>query len=95
MKTGARGEGQGATYAIRIAGQLGAEWVDWFEGLTITPEPDGGTRLTGVVADQAALHGLLRRVRDLGLTLLAVNVIVEGRSNSPEHPGNVHRKEES
>ena len=95
MKTGARGEGQGATYAIRIAGQLGAEWVDWFEGLTITPEPDGATRLTGVVADQAALHGLLRRVRDLGLTLLAVNVIVEECSNSPEHPGNVHRKEES
>ena len=74
MKTDGRGEGRGATYEIRIAGQLGAEWADWFDGLTITPEPDGATRLTGV-ADQSALYGLLRKVRDLGLTLLAVNLI--------------------
>ena len=95
MKTGARGEGRAAVYEIRIAGQLGAEWADWFDGMTITPEPDGATRLTGAVADQAALHGLLRRVRDLGLTLLGVNLIVEERSSAPEHPGNVHGKEES
>jgi hypothetical protein len=49
--------------------------MEWFDGLTITQESDGDTRLTGVVADQSALYGLLRKVRDLGLTLLAVNVV--------------------
>jgi hypothetical protein len=95
MKTGARGEGRGATYAIRIAGQLGAEWAAWFDGLAITPEANGDTLLTGAVADQAALHGLLRRVRDLGLTLLALNLIVEDHSSAPEHPSNTYHKEES
>ena len=96
MKTEAGGEGRGAIYAIRIAGHLGAEWAEWFDGLTITQEVNGDTLLTGVVADQAALHGLLRRVRDLGLTLLAVNLIVEERSSSPEHSdNNTYRKEES
>lgn len=75
MKTDGRGDGQGPIYEIRIAGQLGVEWAEWFDGLTITPEPDGATRLTGIVADQSALYGLLRKVRDLGLTLLAVNLI--------------------
>ena len=50
----------------------GGRWTDWFEGLTITPEGNGDTLLTGPVVDQAALHGLLRRVRDLGLPLLSV-----------------------
>ena len=95
MKTSANREGRGANYEIRIAGQLGAEWADWFDGLTITTEPDGHTRLSGSVADQSALYGLLRKVRDLGLTLLAVNLIVEERSNSPEHSDNTHLKEES
>ncbi|HHW86753.1 MAG TPA: hypothetical protein GX400_11170 [Chloroflexi bacterium] len=62
-------------YEIRVAGQLGPEWADWFDGLTITPAPDGGTQLIGVVVDQSALYGLLRKLRDLGLTLLAVNVV--------------------
>jgi hypothetical protein len=84
MKTDGRGEGRGAIYEIRIAGQLGAEWMDWFDGLTITPEPDGDTRLTGVVADQSALYGLLRKVRDLGLTLLAVNLLADQRDRSPD-----------
>jgi len=74
MKTGARGEEHGANYAIRVAGHLGAEWTEWFDGMTVTPTADGDTVLSGVVADQAALHGLLRRVRDLGLTLMAVNL---------------------
>ena len=60
------------TYEIRISGHLGPRWADWFEGLTITPEDNGDTLLTGPVVDQAALHGLLRRVRDLGLPLLSV-----------------------
>ena len=59
-------------YQIRVKGRLGRQWAAWFAGLTITPEDNGDTLLTGPVVDQAALHGLLGRVRDLGLTLLAV-----------------------
>lgn len=59
-------------YQLRVAGHLGPEWSDWFDGLSITLEAGGETVLTGPVADQAALHGLLRKVRDLGLPLLAL-----------------------
>jgi hypothetical protein len=59
-------------YQIRIKGHLGCEWSDWFEGLTITPEENGETLLTGPVVDQATLYGLLKKARDLGLTLVAV-----------------------
>lgn len=59
-------------YQIRIKGHLGAQWTDWFEGLTLSPEANGETLLTGPVVDQAALHGLLRKVRDLGMPLLSV-----------------------
>jgi len=62
-------------YEIRVAGHLSPQWVDWFEGLTITLEEDGNTLLTGPVADQAALHGLLKKVRDLGLSLLSINQV--------------------
>ena len=64
---------QPMVYQIRIQGHLGAEWTDWFEGLTITLEDNGVTLLRGLVVDQAALYGLLRKVRDLGMPLLAVN----------------------
>lgn len=57
---------------IRLRGHLGSQWTGWFDGLTVTLTDDGDTLLAGTVADQAALHGLLRKVRDLGLTLLAV-----------------------
>lgn len=60
-------------YQIRIKGHLGPGWTDWFEDLTITLEENGDTLLTGPVVDQAALHGLLRKVRDLGVPLLSVN----------------------
>jgi hypothetical protein len=60
-------------YQIRIKGHLGFEWAEWFDGLAITPEEDGDTLLSGPVADQAALHGLLRKVRDLGAPLISVN----------------------
>jgi hypothetical protein len=59
-------------YEIRLKGHLDARWADWFAGLTITWEDNGETQLTGPVADQAALHGLLRKVRDLGLPLVSV-----------------------
>ncbi len=59
-------------YEIRLKGHLDDRWADWFAGLSITWEDSGETLLTGPVADQAALHGLLRRVRDLGLPLVSV-----------------------
>ena len=59
-------------YEITIKEQLDDNWSAWFDGLTVTPGPDGGTRLAGLVRDQTALHGLLAKIRDLGLTLVAV-----------------------
>ena len=60
-------------YEIRLKGHLEARWVQWFDGLTLTLEENGSTLLSGPLADQAALHGILKKVRDLGLTLLSVN----------------------
>ena len=62
-------------YQIRIKGHLGLQWKDRFDGLNITLEDNGDTLLTGSLGDQAALHGLLKKVRDLGLPLLSVNPI--------------------
>lgn len=62
-------------YSIRVAGHLAEEWADWFAGLTIRCHPDGTTTLSGPISDQAALHGVLLKVRDLGLTLIAVNLV--------------------
>jgi len=59
-------------YQIRLKGHLDAQWTDWFEGMTITLEENGDTLLTGPVADQSALHGLLKKVRDLGMPLISV-----------------------
>ncbi|MBK7896526.1 MAG: hypothetical protein IPJ90_16950 [Anaerolineaceae bacterium] len=61
-------------YQIRIAGLLDASWTDWFDGLAITYTADDITLLTGPLPDQAALHGVLNKIRDLGLTLLSVMV---------------------
>ena len=66
---------QPPVYEIRIKGHLGSEWTDWFEGLTITLEEDGDTLLTGPVIDQAALHGLLKKVRDLGMPLVSISQV--------------------
>ena len=62
-------------YEIRLKGHLEARWVKWFDGLAIRLEDNGDTLLTGPVTDQAALHGLLKKVRDLGLPLLSVNSV--------------------
>ena len=62
-------------YEIRLKGHLEPRWVKWFDGLTITLEEDGDTLLTGPVVDQAALHGLLKKVRDLGMPLISVNSV--------------------
>ncbi len=74
-------------YEIRIQGHLDNRWVDWFEGLTIVREDNGDTRLTGPVVDQAALHGLLRKVRDLGMPLISVTRIKPDRGDASGLPG--------
>jgi hypothetical protein len=65
-------------YEIRLKGHLNDRWAGWFEGLTITLEEDGNTLLTGPVVDQAALHGLLKKVRDLGMPLVSVSPLEPG-----------------
>ena len=62
-------------YQLRVAGRLDQHWSPWFGGLTVRHEDDGTTSLTGAVADQAELHGLLTKVRDLGITLVSVAVL--------------------
>ena len=71
------------TYQIRIEGQFGQQWTDWFDGLSITPGEDGTTLLTGPVIDQSALHGLLKKVRDLGAPLVSVNRMETDGSSNP------------
>ena len=71
-------------YEIHLRGHLDDKWADWFEGLTITREDNGETVLRGPIVDQAALHGLLRKVRDLGLPLLSVVHIDPKQPNRPE-----------
>jgi hypothetical protein len=74
------------SYEIRIKGHLDNQWTDWFGGLTLMREDSGDTLLTGMVADQAALHGLLRKIRDLGMTLIAVNRIGPNQSGKRSGP---------
>ena len=79
-------------YQIKIEGHLGRQWTDWFEGLTITLEDNGETLLTGPVIDQAALYGLLKKVRDLGLPLISVNRVDPLQAKALE-TNQTHQKE--
>lgn len=74
-------------YEIRLKGHLDNRWSDWFEGLTITLEEDGDTLLTGPVIDQAALFGLLKKVRDLGLPLVSISPVEPGPLSTLPHQG--------
>ena len=75
MNTSSAGEDW---YEIRLRGRLDQRWVSWFDGMTVTTDADGTTLIRGPVADQAALHGLLARLRDLGLPLLSVTQVSDG-----------------
>jgi hypothetical protein len=75
---------QPVVYQIRLKGHLGPRWTDWFEGLTITLQEDGDTLLTGPVVDQAALHGLLKRVRDLGMPLVSVSPVEPSQADQSD-----------
>jgi hypothetical protein len=76
--------GEPLVYQIRIKGHLGHHWTGWFEGLAITLEDNGETLLTGPVVDQAALHGVLREVRDVGLPLLLVVCVQPGQAEASD-----------
>jgi hypothetical protein len=71
-------------YQIRIKGHLDSKWADWFAGLSITSLENGETLLTGQVLDQAVLHGLLRKVRDVGLPLISVTYVASELAERPE-----------
>jgi hypothetical protein len=79
-----------AVYHIRVKGSLDETWADWFDGFSITPQPGGETALTGPVRDQAALHGLLSKIRDLGLPLLLVKRIETEEAESSQGDGEGH-----
>jgi hypothetical protein len=74
--------GQPLIYQIRFKGHLDSQWTDWFGGLTITLEDNGDTLLTGPVIDQAALYGLLKKVRDLGMSLVSVIPVEPGPADA-------------
>ena len=78
---GYHGPGQ---YEIRLKGHLGTRWAAWFDGLTLTHDSDGTTLIHGPVADQAALHGLIQKTRDLGLPLISVTLVDPGHFQPPD-----------
>jgi hypothetical protein len=80
------GPDQPTIYQIRLKGQLDTCWTDWFGGMAVALTDDGDTLLIGPVADQAALHGLLRKVRDLGIPLVSVNEIHHHPSEKGANP---------
>lgn len=83
--------GDPVVYQIRIAGHLSQQWADWLGDVTITLEDAGETLLTGPVVDQAALYGLLKKVRDLGMPLILVRRVEPGEPAPPVHPDSNRR----
>jgi hypothetical protein len=84
------GQAEPARYEVRLQGHLDARWAAWFDGLSLKRESDGTTVIQGPIADQAALHGLLRKVNDLGLALISVTRIQasnEVNSSTETNPG--------
>lgn len=77
-------ENRPLVYQIRLKGYLSQQWREWFDGLTITLGEDGNTLLSGPVMDQAALHGILKRIRDVGMPLLSVNALESNLANNHE-----------
>jgi hypothetical protein len=75
---------QPVVYEIRIRGHLGSQWADWFGGFTLAPQDNGDTLLTGLVVDQAALHGLLKKVRDLGVPLISLGRVEPGEGDAAD-----------
>ena len=69
---------QQTIYQFKLKGQLSQQWLNWFEGLIVTLEEDGNTLLSGTVVDQSALHGILKKIRDLGMPLLSMNSVETG-----------------
>lgn len=67
---------------IRVSGHLGSRWTAWFDGMTLTPDDDGTSVISGVVVDQAALHGLLQTLRDLGITLISLTPLAPGTAGA-------------
>jgi hypothetical protein len=78
------GRSEAGRYEIRIKGRLDAHWAAWFDGLSISQDSDGTTVISGPVADQAALHGVIQRVRDLGLPLVSVTRLSPDGPDQPE-----------
>ena len=76
-----------AGYRIRVEGHLDQRWSAWFDDLTVTRESDGTTSLSGAVTDQAELHGLLMKIRDLGVALISINVIDPTKEGNPHQIG--------
>ena len=92
MSTEDRTNGTAAQYEVRVRGQLGSRWAAWFDGLTLTADDDGSTVIRGPLQDQAALHGLIQKLRDLGLPLVSLNQIpldtTSTTGDSPDHERN-------
>ena len=86
---------QSKPYEIRIKGHLDARWSDWFDGLTISIEDTGNTRLTGHIADQAALHGFLTKIRDLGLPLISLTPVSSHQETENINTENIHHEHSS
>jgi len=79
LKSAGRVFDKGGIYHITVKGNLDLKWSDWFDGFSITPQDNGETLMIGLVVDQAALHGLLAKIRDLGLPLLSVQCVEEAK----------------